>query len=47
MLEVDHARRAYDEFARVYDEFTDRNDYEMWFDVLLPRLEELGLRAHI
>jgi len=30
--------------APVYDEFTYRNDYEMWFGLLLPALEKHGLR---
>jgi SAM-dependent methyltransferase len=42
--EADPVKLAYDAFAGVYDEFTHRNDYEMWFAALLPRLEVLGLR---
>ena len=42
--QADPVKLAYDAFSRVYDEFTYRNDYEMWFGALLPRLEELGLR---
>ncbi|MBS1861588.1 MAG: class I SAM-dependent methyltransferase [Actinobacteria bacterium] len=43
MEQTDPAELAYDSFAGIYDEFTHRNDYEMWFGALLPRLEELGL----
>jgi SAM-dependent methyltransferase len=42
--EIDPAKRAYDSFAGVYDDFNATNDYEMWFGALLPRLERLGLR---
>jgi SAM-dependent methyltransferase len=42
--EIDPAKRAYDSFAGVYDDFNANNDYEMWFGTLLPRLEKLGLR---
>jgi SAM-dependent methyltransferase len=45
MERSDPAELAYDSFAPIYDEFTHRNDYEMWFGVLLPRLEELGLQT--
>lgn len=38
------ARIAYDSMAPVYDDFTAQNDYELWFSILLPKLEELGLR---
>ncbi len=44
MEQADPAELTYDSFAPIYDEFTHRNDYEMWFGVLLPRLEGLGLR---
>lgn len=44
MSEIDPAKRAYDSFAGVYDDFNAGNDYEMWFGALLPRLERLGLR---
>jgi SAM-dependent methyltransferase len=42
--EIDPAELAYDSFAEIYDDFTHRNDYEMWFGALLPRLGQLGLR---
>jgi SAM-dependent methyltransferase len=42
---LDPAELAYDSFAGIYDEFTHRNDYEMWFGILLPRLERLGLQT--
>jgi SAM-dependent methyltransferase len=45
MERSDPAELAYDSFAGIYDEFTHRNDYEMWFWVLLPRLERFGLRT--
>jgi SAM-dependent methyltransferase len=45
MPEIDPAKRAYEAFAGVYDQFNSANDYEMWFGTLLPRLEQLGLRA--
>ncbi len=38
------AEIAYEAMAPVYDSFTYRNDYEMWFGLLLPLLEEHGLR---
>mgnify|MGYP001143828554 CR=1 FL=1 len=44
MPDVDHAKQAYETFASIYDDFTSANDYERWFDGLLPRLEALGLR---
>lgn len=44
MEQVDPAELTYESFAPIYDEFTCRNDYEMWFGVLLPRLEGLGLQ---
>jgi SAM-dependent methyltransferase len=44
MPEIDPAKQAYETFAGAYDEFNSANDYEMWFDALLPSLEELGLR---
>lgn len=44
MKQLDPAELAYDSFAGIYDEFNDRNDYEMWFGVLLPRLERFGLK---
>ncbi len=37
------ARSAYDQLARIYDEFNAANDYELWFGVLLPELEKRGL----
>lgn len=40
---TDPARTAYDAMAPIYDAFTFRNDYEAWFDVLIPKLEEFGL----
>ncbi len=43
--QVDPALLAYESFAPIYDEFTYRNDYEMWFGALLPELEKLGLRT--
>src|SRR6185437_2183721 len=42
---TDHARIAYDAFAPIYDEFTARNQYELWFSALLPELERFGLRT--
>jgi SAM-dependent methyltransferase len=45
MTEIDPARQAYETFAEVYDEFNGANDYEMWFEALLPALEALGLRV--
>jgi SAM-dependent methyltransferase len=42
--ETDPAVVAYEAFSGIYDEFTSANDYEMWFSMLLPMLEELGLR---
>jgi len=39
-----HAQIAYDAFAPIYDDFNAQNDYELWFSVLLPKLEEYGLR---
>jgi len=44
MFENDPAKQAYEAFAGVYDDFNAANDYETWFEVLLPRLGELGLR---
>lgn len=44
MAEIDPAKQAYETFAGVYDEFNSANDYEMWFEALLPPLEALGLR---
>jgi SAM-dependent methyltransferase len=44
MEQVDPALLAYESIAPVYDDFTHRNDYEMWFGLLLPELEELGLQ---
>jgi SAM-dependent methyltransferase len=38
------ASRAYDAIAPAYDEFTHYNDHASWIDVLLGRLEALGLR---
>jgi SAM-dependent methyltransferase len=44
-MERDAARATYDAFAPIYNEFTHRNDYEMWLgEVLLPELEKHGLR---
>jgi SAM-dependent methyltransferase len=45
METTDHAQIAYDAFAPIYDDFNAQNDYEIWFGVLLPRLEEFGLRT--
>ena len=45
MKPSDPAELAYDSFAGIYDDFTHRNDYEMWFGVLLPRLERFGLQT--
>jgi SAM-dependent methyltransferase len=45
METTDHAQIAYDAFAPIYDDFNAQNDYELWFSVLLPRLEEFGLRT--
>jgi SAM-dependent methyltransferase len=45
MEQVDPALCAYESFAPIYDDFSYRNDYEMWFGVLLPELEKLGLRT--
>ena len=44
MTTVDPARAAYESFAPIYDRFNHANNYEMWFDVLLPELEKRGLR---
>jgi SAM-dependent methyltransferase len=42
---MDSAQSAYDEFARVYDQFTSANNYELWLgEVLLPKLEQHGLQ---
>jgi SAM-dependent methyltransferase len=41
---VDPALAAYESFAPIYDDFSYRNDYEMWFGFLLPELEKLGLK---
>jgi len=38
------AEIAYEAMAPVYDSFTYRNDYEMWFGELLPPLEGHGLK---
>lgn len=43
METTDHAQIAYDAFAPIYDDFNAQNNYEFWFSVLIPRLEELGL----
>jgi SAM-dependent methyltransferase len=43
MENTEHAQIAYDAFAPIYDDFNAQNDYEFWFSVLLPRLEESGL----
>lgn len=41
----DPALAAYQQFAPIYNDFTHRNDYEMWLGrVLLPELEKHGLR---
>jgi SAM-dependent methyltransferase len=45
METTDHAQIAYDAFAPIYDDFNAQNDYEFWFSVLLPRLEEFGLKT--
>lgn len=37
------ARVAYEAIASAYDDFTHRNDYEMWLGALLPELEKRGL----
>jgi SAM-dependent methyltransferase len=42
---TDHAQIAYDAFAAIYDDFNAQNDYEFWFSVLLPRLEQEGLHT--
>lgn len=44
-MQDDHARVAYDAMAPIYDSFNAQNDYFSWFNVLLPRLERLGLRG--
>jgi SAM-dependent methyltransferase len=43
--QVDPALLAYESFAPIYDDFSYRNDYEMWFGFLLPELEKLGLKG--
>jgi SAM-dependent methyltransferase len=43
MSEIDPAKQAYENFAGIYDDFNHANDYEMWFGVLFPKLEALGL----
>lgn len=45
METTDHAQIAYEAFASIYDDFNAQNDYESWFDALLPRLERDGLRT--
>lgn len=45
MKSTDPAQIAYDAFAPIYDDFNAQNDYELWFSVLLPRLEGFGLRT--
>jgi SAM-dependent methyltransferase len=40
---MSNTRSAYDRFAPIYDEFNAANDYEMWFGILLPELEQRGL----
>lgn len=42
-MQDDHARVAYDAMASIYDDFNAQNDYFSWFNVLIPRLERLGL----
>lgn len=42
-MQDDHARIAYDAMAAIYDDFNSQNDYFGWFNVLLPKLEQLGL----
>jgi SAM-dependent methyltransferase len=42
-MQDDHARVAYDAMASIYDDFNSQNDYFSWFNVLIPRLERLGL----
>jgi SAM-dependent methyltransferase len=37
-------RDAYQAFAPIYDDFNYRNNYDVWFDALLPELEKRGLR---
>ena len=41
---VNPALDTYESFAPIYDDFSYRNDYEMWFGALLPELEKLGLK---
>jgi SAM-dependent methyltransferase len=45
MKQSDPAELAYGFFAPIYDEFSSRNNYGMWFDALLPRLERFGLQT--
>lgn len=45
MENTDHAQIAYEAFAPIYDDFNAQNDYEFWFSVLLPQLEEYGLQT--
>jgi SAM-dependent methyltransferase len=45
METTDHAQIAYDAFAPIYDDFNAQNDYEAWFSILLPRLDDFGLRT--
>lgn len=41
----DAAFSTYENFARIYDDFNHRNNYEMWLGrKLLPELEQRGLR---
>jgi SAM-dependent methyltransferase len=44
MSEIDPAKKAYESFAGIYDEFNHANDYEMWFGALEPKLRTLGLK---
>ncbi len=39
------AEIAYEAIAPVYDDFTARNDYELWLGSLMPELERHGLRG--
>ncbi len=44
-MEGNPARKTYDAFAPIYNEFNHQNDYEMWLgDALLPEMEKHGLK---
>jgi SAM-dependent methyltransferase len=44
MPQDESAKTAYDRYAPIYDEWNQRNDYEMWLGrALLPELEKHGL----